>query len=285
MRCVHEASQYENNCFITLTYAPEYTPLDASLKKVDFQKFMKRLRAHVRRVETKQYKHYQQKADEQNVILPKLLHEKIKFFACGEYGENTDLSTLDTLGHPHYHACLFNYDFPDKYIWKETNGILLYRSPTLEKLWEFGFSTIGEVTFESAAYVARYTLKKINGPSADQHYETFDLESGEITQKTREFILMSRRPGIAHGWYQEFKTDLDKDFISMRGTKLVPPKYYDRLLSQEPLGPEELEKRKQKRLLNAEKHAHDNTSKRLSVREFIKLKKLKLLPRGNPNDN
>lgn len=33
IRCVHEASLYENNCFITLTYSPENLPEDGSLKK------------------------------------------------------------------------------------------------------------------------------------------------------------------------------------------------------------------------------------------------------------
>ena len=42
MRCVHEASLHEDNCFITLTYADDYLPPLASLRKTDFQKFMKR---------------------------------------------------------------------------------------------------------------------------------------------------------------------------------------------------------------------------------------------------
>jgi len=47
IRCVHEASMHENNCFITLTYAPEYLPPDGGLIKSDFQKFIKRLRKSI----------------------------------------------------------------------------------------------------------------------------------------------------------------------------------------------------------------------------------------------
>ncbi len=47
MRCVQEASQYENNCFITLTYNDENLPETGSLNKHEWQSFMKRLRASV----------------------------------------------------------------------------------------------------------------------------------------------------------------------------------------------------------------------------------------------
>ena len=80
--------------------------------------------------------------------------KRIRFFHCGEYGESTS--------RPHYHAIIFGYDFPDKKKWRTTDrGDILYRSPLLETLWDKGSSEIGSVTFESAAYVARYSLKKI----------------------------------------------------------------------------------------------------------------------------
>ena len=44
MRCSHEASLYDENCFITLTYDDEHLPPDGCLNKEHFQKFMKRLR-------------------------------------------------------------------------------------------------------------------------------------------------------------------------------------------------------------------------------------------------
>ena len=125
IRCVHEASMHKKNCFITLTFDNQHLPKDGSLDVRDFQLFMKRVR--------------------------KRFGTNIRFYHCGEYGEK--------LGRPHYHACLFNFDFEDKILWKEINGQKLYISQSLSELWPFGFSTIGEVTYQSAAYVARYIMK------------------------------------------------------------------------------------------------------------------------------
>ena len=92
---------------------------------------------------------------------------------CGEYGENR--------GRPHFHACLFNFDFPDKKVWRKTSqGHPVWRSPSLEALWPYGFSEIGSVTFQSAAYVARYIMKKATGRDAEQVYEWTDPLTGEV---------------------------------------------------------------------------------------------------------
>lgn len=141
---------HDRNCFITLTYAPEHLPSDKSLHVDHFQKFMKRLR---------------RKFICQNVTKPDRkkrtrvccsgLHKRvpfIRYFQCGEYGED--------LQRPHYHACLFGFDFPDKKLWAVREGVRLYRSAMLEDLWRFGFSTIGDVNWNSAAYCARYIMKK-----------------------------------------------------------------------------------------------------------------------------
>lgn len=187
MRCVHEAQLYKRNCFVTLTFDTAHLPEDGSLSVRDFQLFMKRLRKHAKRC-------------------------RIRFFHCGEYGSQ--------LGRPHYHACLFNWDFDDKYLWSVRDEVQLFRSPLLEKLWPYGFATVGEVTFESAAYVARYVMKKITGEAAAGHY----------AGKKPEYVTMSRRPGIGTGWYKKFKSDIfPHDYAIMRGHKVRPPKFYDSL--------------------------------------------------------
>ena len=120
VRCMHEAKCFEDNCFITLTYA--VTPEHGSLtnEPSDFTLFMKRLRKR----------------------FPDI---KIRYFMCGEYGERGS--------RPHYHACLFNFDFPDKQLFRRSpSGSLVYRSKVLEELWPFGFSSIGEVNFNSGKY-------------------------------------------------------------------------------------------------------------------------------------
>lgn len=136
VRCVHEASLYTDNCFVTLTYNDDFLPEDRSLHYRHFQLFMKRLR--------------------------KRHGDGVRFYMCGEYGEKQ--------GRPHYHACLFNFRFSDMRLWQERNGVKLYRSAELERLWPFGFCSVGEVTFESAAYVARYIMKKVTGDAAESHY-------------------------------------------------------------------------------------------------------------------
>lgn len=242
IRCVHEASLYEHNSFITLTYDDDNLPSDRSLHVEHFQKFMKRLR--------------------------KKFGQNIRFYHCGEYGEQTF--------RPHYHACLFNINFHDKKIWSHKNGNNLYNSEILSKLWPYGYAVIGDVTFESAAYVARYIMKKINGKNAQQHYERINPETGEIYQLKPEYTTMSRRPGIAGDWFQKFKTDVyPKDFLTINGKKMRPPRYYDR--QYELLYPTDLEKIKSRRKIKAKKHLTNNTKDRLLVREELaKIKVAKL---------
>lgn len=248
IRCIHEASLHEENCFITLTFNPESLAArenPGTLDKTDFQKFMKRLR-----------KHYPGK--------------KIRYFHCGEYGEK--------YGRPHYHAILFGLDFDDKELINILNGHRLYRSPTLEKIWPFGYSSIGNVTFESAAYVARYIMKKITGDQADEHYRYVDEETGELLEKQPEYTTMSRRPGIAADWFDDYADDVyPSDFITVRGKKMRPPKFYDRLMEQ--TRPYEMEDIKTSRKEAAKIRSEDNSPERLKTREKAKALTLKKLPR------
>lgn len=243
IRCVHEAYGHENNAFITLTYSPENLPPGGSLPNYeggDFQLFMKRLRKAVSPV-------------------------KIRFFSCGEYGEKNE--------RPHYHACIFGYDFPDKVLYTVRDGCRLYRSPMLEKIWNLGFATVGDVTFESAAYVARYVTKKITGGLAEDHYKG----------KNPEYTTMSRRPGIGKGWYDEFKGDVFPcDNVVIRGKIMRPPRFYDKKLEVD--NPEMLASIKLKRKAKALAAADDNTAARLKAKETCKLAQFQQLKRGLENE-
>lgn len=148
IRCVHEAQMHTKNCFLTLTYNDENLPEDGSLNKRDIVLFLKKLRDKY--------------------------GPNIRFFQAGEYGEVCKTCGLHrtkcncekyipTIGRPHHHVLLFNHSFDDMVIHSRKKGIPLYTSESLQKLWKKGFSTIGEVTFESAAYTARYCLKKFIG--------------------------------------------------------------------------------------------------------------------------
>lgn len=229
-RCVHEASMWEDNCFITLTYDDENIPWDGSLNKTHFQKFMKRLR---RKYEPK----------------------TIRYFHCGEYGEQ--------LKRPHYHALLFNHDFDDKELWSQREGINTYRSSELEKLWPFGFSTVGQLTWETAAYCSRYVMKKMTGDN--EHYFVQLTEEMEVELEP-EYVTMSLKPAIGRTWYETYKRDCyPSDFITHRGKKFRVPKYYDKLYAEEE--PEKWEAVRSLRERKAEKWTHENSAKRLAARE------------------
>ncbi|AZL82677.1 replication initiator protein [Apis mellifera associated microvirus 3] len=245
IRCIHEAQLHEKNCFITLTYAPEHLPNPPTLVLSHWQKFMKRLR--------------------------KRYGSKIRFFHCGEYGEK--------FRRPHYHACLFNHDFPDKKLWKVVNGQNYYISEQLNELWPFGFSTIGEVTFESAAYVARYILKKQTGDGAHDYYTHVDPATGEWSEIRPEYVTMSRRPGIAAGWFEKYRADVyPHDYVVVRGRKMRPPKFYDRRLQA--LSLPDYEEVQMLRHIEAQKYVDNCTEERLAVREAVQEARLKQLPRS-----
>jgi hypothetical protein len=214
LRCLHEASLHKSNCFITLTYNDQNLPINGSLKKKDFQGFMKRLRFN-----------YVPKNPRKDQL--------IRFYMAGEYGDRNS--------RPHYHALLFNF-CPDDLVAAPSSkpGKEIYFSPTLEKIWGKGFVNVGEVTLQSAAYVARYCMKKITGMGANvinevtglKHYERFCDITGEIIEVLPEYSGMSRRPGIGADWIRNYKSDIyPKDFVTVNGVRKRPPRYYDKYLS------------------------------------------------------
>ncbi len=238
VRCMHEASLHDDTCFITLTYRDEHVPRFGSLLMDDWQKFFKRLRRRV---------------------------GKVRFFGCGEYG--------DASGRPHYHACLFGVDFPDKLKWTTRGGHVVYRSPLLESVWTYGQSEIGSLTLDSAAYVARYCLKKITGKEAEAHYQCVDPETGEMGSRLPEFATMSRRPGIGHDWFLRYSADVfPSDEVIFRGVAGKPPRFYDKLL--EVSSPEmAIEVSKER---HRSRSREDETVARLRVREVCARARLSL---------
>jgi hypothetical protein len=200
----------------------------------------------------------------------------------GEYGES--------FGRPHFHACIFGHDFHDKKLWKRTPaGSLLYRSEELETLWTLGYSSIGDVNFESAAYAARYIVSKQTGKDVDpNHYHYCDLQTGELVKLCPEYNKMSLRPisgkkgdpgGIGAEWYKKYKTDVyPHDYVIVRGKKMRPPKYYDQLHYKE--NPYEHEEILYTREKNGKLNSEDNTPERLLVKEIVMKAKLQQLKRN-----
>ena len=282
MRIVHESSLYEctnGNCFVTLTYRDEYEandeqldggfyiPDDWSLHKDHFQKFMKRLRK----------------------AFP---DRKIKFFMCGEYGEtckhkvHVDDCEICVLGRPHYHACLFNFSPDDLEQYTQRLGEPRYTSPKVEEIWKYGFVDVGELNFDSAAYVARYILKKVNGVQAEEHYASVSLD-GELTFLVPEYCTMSRggrekgSHGIGYDWYKKFSSDVfpsDECPVPGIGNIKKVPRYYEELFKiEDPLGFDEIKEIREKYRIE---HSEEYTPARLKQKYKVKLAQVNLLVRN-----
>lgn len=283
---MHESQLHKANSFITLTYNKE------ALTKTrdEFEDSPSRVRRLATREERKNKGRPQETEQNQRIadslskrdaqLFMKRLRKqlttqnpstRIKFYLVGEYGDKNK--------RPHFHAAIFGEDFAaDRYpIGKSPSGLPLYSSPTLEKAWGKGYVSIGDLTFESAAYIARYVMKKINGAQAHHHYQRHDPDTGEVYWITPEFALMSRGgrkgKGIAHGWFQKFGTDAyPHDFVVMNGHQHKPPRYYDQLYAL--LDKEGATLMKLEREFTSRSQAADNTPRRLRVKEKVALARI-----------
>lgn len=244
---MNEAQLHADNAFLTLTYDDDHLPVNRSLHYKHFQAFMKRLRKS---------------------IAPK----RVRFFMCGEYGELN--------GRPHFHACLFGHNFADRVYYRTVpSGSKLYVSHTLAGLWPYGFSSIGDVTLESAGYVARYVLKKLTGDGESKYYNIVDPSTGEIHVREKEFCHMSLRPGIGAGWLDRYTSDVyPSGEMVVRGKKVYPPRYYDKRYKEG--HPDEFEELSASRVARSRQAFLDNTDERLRVKEVVKLAAIRSLKRS-----
>lgn len=243
------------NAFITLTYNDEHLPDDYSVNLRTVQLFMKRLR--------------------------KELGSKIRFYACGEYGDENS--------RPHYHALIFGHDFAsDRKLYKQTPKGPLYVSTLLEKTWPFGFNTVADVTPATCNYVSQYIQKKIGGDMAAAHYERMHPK-GYIVQVAPEFATRSVKPGIGATWYAKYKSDcFPSDFLVVDGKQKSVPTYYLNKLQAEDAtnrapeaeyklrktSKEPANKIKRQRTTKSIATRDNATPERLAVREFIRKDKL-----------
>lgn len=234
VRCVNEMSLWSDrgSSFLTLTYDNKHLPEGSTLVKDDLQRFMKRLR---------------------HVTGPEL-----RFYACGEYGE--------TFGRPHYHVLLLNYAVKErKFHSRSARGDPWYTSSELSKLWTCGHSLVGDVTFESCAYVTSYVAGKITGKLAEAHYGG----------REPEFALMSRRPGLGSGFFVKYSSQLMRDdSVVLNGHEGKLPRFYDdRAMLIDKSRMDELKKKRRRAALL---HRVDNTSRRRRDRELVKMAKMGL---------
>lgn len=222
-RCMLELKTCANAYFLTLTYDNEhlnFAPfVDVATGEVgsrpvlvgkDLTNFMKRLRARC--------------AD--------LGQPGQRFFACGEYGEESL--------RPHYHMILYNVPpdlLRDSQTWPDSQpGAPLWTAPELSKLWPFGVVVFGNVNWETCAYVARYVVKKAKGQAKKAQLKAHEIVG--LPPWVDEFVRMSRRPGIGREYYERNKSTIyktDEVFLPVKGQiqAVQPSKYYDRLYDVE----------------------------------------------------
>lgn len=195
---------HDANCFLTLTYDNENLPPHGQLVKRDLQLFFKRLR---------------------HLVGP------FRYVATGEYGE--------LRRRPHFHAAIFGVDFSSNRIeyGSGIKGDKIYVSETVALAWQKSTfpmgHTIGSLTFESAAYIARYITKKVTGVGASPLPLYSDPDTGEVILPNPEFLVCSR--GIGKSWFREFfMADVfpHARVITAQGTPAPVPRYYKTLLKE-----------------------------------------------------
>lgn len=174
-RLVKECSQFDDISFLTLTYDDQHLPINdqgfPTLRKRDIQLFLKRLRRHL------SY-HYGL--------------DHLRFAAAGEYGKRGR--------RPHWHLMIFGWLPSDLFVWQHKPKYDIYRSPTIESLWPFGFSTVGRGNGAVGRYCAKYITKDGLKVHASQ---------------TPECFWSSRRDGGlgAPYWDKFFRADLRRGYV------------------------------------------------------------------------
>jgi len=208
VRCEHEALYHEESYFLTLTFSDDYLPSDLSLRSWHLQDFWKRLR--------------HQLDLEAEFFDGPLAGEvpRIKYYAAGEYGDENF--------RPHYHATVFGLPLRrlgDLVYHAKSQDFTLYRSPWLERLWPWGFSTVAEMTFETAAYVARYCTKKL--------FKERDMYAEVGVLPERAWISK----GLGRSWYDDFAAETWRDdyIVNSRGHQMAVPRTYMRWLEAQDL--------------------------------------------------
>lgn len=272
IRLMKELHLHERASFLTLTYTdlsvPKLRNGRMTLVLEDVQLFLKRLR----KWHLNTFLSSKGMSEDDWFAIPKDerlgLYSGLRYFQCGEYGcddpKNCRTPGCKHTARPHHHMILFGEDFIfDRFRIRDSrSGFPQWESPTLNSLWSKGDATISDVVFESAAYVARYCLKKHTGKGAKFFYKG----------RKPEFVTMSRRPGIGAGFFDEYKDEiypLDEVATGVGRPNSLPPKAFDRLL--EKVDPVLFESVKKKRVETLDFWSDPNsTDTRLATRERVK---------------
>lgn len=222
IRCVHEAKMHENNCFVTFTYDEKSLPKDGKLDYSHFQQFAQKLRDkifwdYLKKSGVSNYWHSLTEG-QKKVFRKEHKNEfnkyRVSYFATGEYG--------DTTKRPHWHALLFNYRPADqRYKYTSDRGDRVFESEDLKQLWPHGISEFGEVTYDSAAYCARYAAKKLShGMDGSHPYEPISKKSS--------------LNAIGKTWLESYWPDAFQNgyIVLPDGSTCSIPRYYEKWLKK-----------------------------------------------------
>lgn len=193
--------------FITLTYDPKYVPISSkgfmSLRKRDFQLFIKRLR--------KNHSVERRVGNKSGVLAGNF----IKYFAVGEYGSQRM--------RPHYHAILFN-STPELIMksWsieEVFHPFMMSYKRTVKRRRAIGEVHFGDVQGASVGYVLKYMCKEGKVPMHKND------------DRVPEFSLMSKGLGanyLTDAMRRWHKADLlNRTFCNLTdGKKIALPRYY-----------------------------------------------------------
>lgn len=129
----------------------------------------------------------------------------LRFFGCGEYGTKAF--------RPHFHLVLFNLNLPssrnlctaegfhsldfEEDLIPYARGSPYYVSRHLNKLWPYGLHTIFPYSYSTGKYVAKYLVK--DQQASEKASLPYFIHDG----RTKPFLHMSRRPGIARRFFVE----------------------------------------------------------------------------------
>lgn len=241
LRCLCEAAMHEDNWFPTFTYDDDHLPMHGSLNYGDMVLFFNRLRRRI---------------------------GPFRYFVAGEYG--------DSFGRCHWHALLFGLRLPDVERLDRRSRHPIYRSALLDEIWGKGHVFLGRVTEASAKYCASYTVKKITGAAAEEHYTRADPATGELVQLVPEFARMSLNPGIGRDWLAKYYPEVLAHGGVVSAARVAGlPRYFDQRLRSMFSDPEfqskvsaQLDAHKEKRVRIAEA---DSFPARLAVREQCRI--------------
>lgn len=238
-RIMNEFECWDNKgVFITLSYNNPNLPMTkerlTTLKPKDIVNFKKRLRKYAE-------KHQKPFREWTNPQTHKV-ERPIRTFECGEYGMNGTRAAIG--GNPHYHMIVMNW-MPNDLVFdkiSKKSGLPVYKSETIEKLWGKGYCPIGFITYESASYVSRYTLKKNGLAKKERVYYDEQQPDGKMKRRWHtkegkqksEFITMSTMPGIGKQYFlNHFEEIKQNKHILIKANDNVKvrkvPRYYRKI--------------------------------------------------------